>query len=98
MIMSKLTIKEICKLPVDDQEILYDAVSAFHNSRHLFERFVYMHSIEDFHYILLMGINSALEQIPSAHNLSLEEKEAKIKYLNILKEKIEKSKELLVFL
>lgn len=99
--MSKHT-KEICKLLRADKNAVHNIHSAFGSAENLFSTFKYnkeFTDIEIVHNALLHGIEDSLIALESnTTSNSPEIKDAKVKYLIILKEKIEKSKELLTFL
>lgn len=96
----KYNIKEITKLNTDEQDRLGQIMFLINRSKSYWNDFNHEFcSIDDMHYAVIFGINNSIEQLNNnMFPLSPEEIEARVKYLTVLKEKIEKSKELLVFL
>lgn len=100
--MSKKQLIEILKtFTVTEREDMQEFSNACRYAENTFENIMRSKGyggIASFHESLLIGIEAAVEKISKNSYISQEDKDNQINYLNILKSKIEKIKDLLVLL
>jgi hypothetical protein len=98
--MSKLKLKELHEVFVNNQDEFEQVRSASVGCSNAFNYLLYSHNtndIEVFHYGMLAGLIETITRVNNS-NMSDKEKQDKIQYLNLLKAKVEKAKDLMMLL